>query len=195
MTELALCIRFMVAGIFLVAGGLKYRSRASLADAIGRYQVLPTAAVGPMAAALVPLELLLGGFLLVGFLPATMLRILGVALVAFAVAMAVNLLRSRVIDCGCWGSDPNPISWGLVARNTLLGFAAWAAASAEPSALGIWVPHPTTPPVTATAAVACAVLTALALVALRLSIVLVRDWRTARPHWLVRGNSLIGHTA
>jgi hypothetical protein len=31
-------------------------------------------------------------------------------------AMALNLLRGRVLDCGCGGA-PQPLSWGLVVRN------------------------------------------------------------------------------
>ena len=43
---------------------------------------------------------------------------------AYAVAIAINLLRGRHdIDCGCGGAS-HPLSWGLVARNMVLAAAA-----------------------------------------------------------------------
>lgn len=44
----------------------------------------------------------------------------------YAVAMAIQLLQRRVIDCGC-GGQALPISWVLIGRNILLIGFAWAA--------------------------------------------------------------------
>ena len=49
-------------------------------------------------------------------------------LMVYMVAMAINLARGRrFIDCGC-GDEPAPLSYMLLARNTVLaGLAVWAA--------------------------------------------------------------------
>ena len=59
-------------------------------------------------------------------------------LVAYAGAMAINLLRGRAeIDCGC-GGPGQPIGWALVARNLALAVALVPAAAglAAPRSLG-----------------------------------------------------------
>ena len=42
-------------------------------------------------------------------------------LLVFTAAVSTNLLRGRIIDCGCAGAaTPQRISWSLVARDTVL---------------------------------------------------------------------------
>lgn len=56
-------------------------------------------------------------------------------LVAYAGAMAINLLRGRTgIDCGC-GGPGQPIGWALAARNLVL------AAALAPAASGLAAPR------------------------------------------------------
>jgi hypothetical protein len=95
-------------------------------SALAAYRLVPGPLLEPMARALPFLEFALGAGVL---LPATRVAALaGTAalLVAYAAAIAVNLVRGRsYIDCGCGGAA-HPLSWGLVLRNLLLAAAAVA---------------------------------------------------------------------
>jgi hypothetical protein len=125
---LHLLARLVVAGVLLSAAAHKLRDPARFRAALAGYALLPVRALRPAAAALVGLELALGGLLLApgpGAGPA-----LGSAalLALYAGAIAANLARGRrAIDCGC-GARPQPLGAGLVLRNALLVALALAAA-------------------------------------------------------------------
>jgi hypothetical protein len=108
--------------LFLVAGIDKLRHRALLPGVIANYRLLPAALVGP-ASALLPLaELAVAAGLLAGLMTGwTMVPALAAALLllAFAGAMAINILRGRRhIDCGCGHAGLRQrLGWGRVARN------------------------------------------------------------------------------
>lgn len=91
------------------------------ARGLAAYQLLPSWAIVPLAWLLPFVELLLAlGFLLGLVLPLAG-SVAALLLVVFIAAIVINLRRGRVITCNCHGSaQQTPISWGLVARNTLL---------------------------------------------------------------------------
>lgn len=133
-----------LAGLVLVKAAMgKLRSWGLLEGVIQNYRILPEPLVRPTAIALPPVELALGAALLVR--PGLAgLACAGALLVAFALAMAVNVLRGRTeIDCGCFQSDlRQPLGWSLVIRNLLLAatLIASAFAGAETAGLWIWAP-------------------------------------------------------
>ena len=95
---------------------------------------IPLVEAGCALALVVPGSRTLGGVAAAGLL------------LAYALAMAVNLVRGRrEIDCGCGGA-PEPLGWGLVARNLGLVLAlapAVASAGTLPgpgATLAAWVP-------------------------------------------------------
>jgi hypothetical protein len=123
-------LRVGLGAVFLTAGLAKLLQPAAFAEAVAGYRLLPDRLVGVVARTLPALEVAAGATLAAGWLRAPTALLLAGLLVAFAAAMAINLLRGRSIDCGCHGpTGPQPISWPLIARNLGLALAALAVAS------------------------------------------------------------------
>jgi hypothetical protein len=121
----ALASRFAVGLIFLAAGAEKLFDTAEFERAVADYQLVPRRLVGLLARSLPLVELFAGSALLAGvFVPAAGLLAAG-CLVAFSVAVGINLVRGRAIDCGCGGvAASREIGWDLVAGDLLLAAAA-----------------------------------------------------------------------
>jgi len=96
--------------------GDRYRLQGILAD----YAILPERSLATASYALPVLEL---GAAVLLLLPTTRPLggvLAGTLLAIYAIAMGASLRRGRyMMDCGCGGA-PEPISWLLVARNTVL---------------------------------------------------------------------------
>jgi uncharacterized membrane protein YphA (DoxX/SURF4 family) len=137
MIYLILAGRWLLALVFLVAGLAKDRDRDALAEAVERYRVVPQRLVGPLAAALPPVELALAFALALGIWPEVAGGVTTVVMVAFGCAVAWNLLHGRQFDCGCGLSNETPISWRIVMRNTLLAFVALGVAIGPSTALSV----------------------------------------------------------
>ena len=115
------------ASLLLVAvlGGASWHKlldRIAFRETLRDYQILPEAAIGPVAT-IVPLVELVACILLA--VPGT--RAIGASvatglLAGYAIAIGLNLARGRTdIDCGCsWGGGTQPISAWLIGRNALL---------------------------------------------------------------------------
>ncbi|GAB4587889.1 MauE/DoxX family redox-associated membrane protein [Nocardia sp. IFM 10818] len=99
---------------------------------------------------------LLGRWLPIAEIAAAVLLVTGVGVVAaalfvvtclisFAVAMTVNLIRGRRIECGCSGSRSRRISWMLVIRNLFLAGVAGIVAvlSRTDRTHELWTANPT----------------------------------------------------
>ena len=129
MAALALASRLALAVLFVLAGLAKLLNLAAFTRAVANYRLLPTAAVRPVATALPGLELATGLLLLLGLGTRPVAATLALMLLGFALAVSVNLLRGRRIDCGCFtGPGPRRITWATVARNLgLAAVAAWLA--------------------------------------------------------------------
>ncbi|HWF00388.1 MAG TPA: MauE/DoxX family redox-associated membrane protein [Caulobacteraceae bacterium] len=113
----ALTGRLLAALILLRSGLAKLRDPAGFEAALGAYRLLPDAVVAPLSRSLPWLELTLAPCLFVPLAAGVGEAASAALFVAFAVAMAVSLLRGlRDIDCGC-GGVRQPLSWRLVAQN------------------------------------------------------------------------------
>lgn len=135
-----LAARWLIAGIFLRSGLAKAVGLAAFREAVANYQLLPPGLV-PVAAAVLPFaEIAAAVLLAAGVVPVVVAAAVAVLLVVFAVAIAVNLARGRVFDCGCAGSAvaPSKISWRHVVVDLVLAVAAAAIAVAPPSAADLW---------------------------------------------------------
>jgi peroxiredoxin/uncharacterized membrane protein YphA (DoxX/SURF4 family) len=133
---LAIVLRFFLAAVFAVAAVAKFRDREGTAEALKGFGV-PDRFV-PQAIYLLPVVEALCVVLLV--IPATYLLGTGVAvalLIAFTVAIIVNLARGNRVPCGCFGEmSPKPIGGRTVGRNiSLLAFSAYVLLAA-PSTFG-----------------------------------------------------------
>lgn len=127
MADVAVLIaRLTLGGIWMIAGLAKLASRESrgqMVEAFGMLRGRPAQAVG---LALPYMELSLGLLLLSGEWVATASISSAVLLTVFSVAIAINLIQGRRVQCNCFGQLGHAyISKGLLARNAaLLGLAA-----------------------------------------------------------------------
>lgn len=134
----ALMCRYTVGFVLVAAAIPKLGDRREFARAIGNYAILPSSLVGPVAAWLPRLELLCGLALLFGLAVGVVATAAAALLSVFAVGIAINLGRGRLIDCGCNGSvAPRQIGWTLVASDLALAAMAAFAALADPGVLGV----------------------------------------------------------
>lgn len=110
--------------LILLAGGLeKAKDMSWFADAVRQYDLVPEAAVWPVAFAIPVAEFAAAAGLLHG--PSRGVAAAGVVglLLLFAAAIGINLARGRrQIDCGCWGpaAERGEISGWLALRNLAL---------------------------------------------------------------------------
>jgi uncharacterized membrane protein YphA (DoxX/SURF4 family) len=125
--------RFVLASVFFLAGASKLPRRDEFEHAVRSYGVLPDSLPGPVATWLPRLEVVCALLLAAGLGLRPVAVALAALLVVFSFAVAVNLLRGRELDCGCFGFiTPRRITWLTVVRNLVLaGMAVVAAIGAE----------------------------------------------------------------
>jgi uncharacterized membrane protein YphA (DoxX/SURF4 family) len=135
-----LAARWLVAGIFLRSGLAKTTGLAAFRSAVANYRLLPPAVVTVVAMTLPFAEILAAVLLAVGVLTVVVAAGLAFLLVAFALAIGINLARGRVFDCGCAGSAAAPrlIGWRHVMADLVLAAMAAAIAVAPPAAAQLW---------------------------------------------------------
>jgi uncharacterized membrane protein YphA (DoxX/SURF4 family) len=135
-----LAARWLVAGIFLRSGLAKATRLAAFHSAVRNYRLLPPALVAVVATVLPFAEITAGILLAIGVLPVLVAATLALLLVIFATAIAINLARGRIFECGCSASAvaPSTISWRHVVVDLLLAAVAAVIAVAPPAAAQLW---------------------------------------------------------
>ena len=134
MELLLLGARLFLGIVFLSASIPKLFAPREFRRALTNYQLLPVWLVAPVAAWLPRFELLIAAVLLTGVAITITATVAGLALLAFSVAVGVNLARGRSIECGCFGgASPRRITWRLVLRDVVLVAAAFAVAAHPPA--------------------------------------------------------------
>jgi uncharacterized membrane protein YphA (DoxX/SURF4 family) len=116
-----LILRIGLGLLFVVAGALKVGHASDLAATITAFGLgMPGTLVAVIAIALPPAEVLLGVYLLGGWLlPATSIASAAL-LAAFIVVLASVAGRGISVPCGCFGTaDAGPITWATVLRDGL----------------------------------------------------------------------------
>jgi len=145
----AVAVRFLVALLLLCAALPKLLALREFERAVGNYGLIPRRAVRPVARLIPLIELVFGVALLSGLFAAPVAVLTGGLLLGFSLAVSVNLLRGRKIECGCRGTvAPRQIAWRLVLTDVVLAGAILFAASRRPDVLA---PHPVAGPVIGTA--------------------------------------------
>lgn len=134
----ALIARLILGFTFLRAGVLKFGNRDHFESAVQKYDLAGPAVSHQIALLLPPMELVLGSFLLVGLAQSPVSLLLAGLLLMFETAVIVNLLRGRVIDCGCFGAgSEREITWWTVLRNGGLVVAALFVAANPAASLAL----------------------------------------------------------
>ena len=138
MVVAALGFRFLLSAIFLFASAPKLLARADFERAVINYEIVPRGMARFVARVLPTAELIFAVALFAGFFAAAAAAALSLALMTFAFAAGINLLRGRRMECGCFGrSAAREISWRLVAIDAALAGGALLVAL-EPGALEAW---------------------------------------------------------
>ena len=120
-------------GSFLLPSGLgKLADLAGFTSGVRDYRILPNHLV-PVFSRLLPwLEIVLALALLLGVLVPIAAVAVSVLVACFTIAVVINLVRGREINCQCHGvAGSRTISWGTVARNLpLIGLSLWLGVAA-----------------------------------------------------------------
>lgn len=138
MNVVILVLRVIVGSVFVIAGAAKIGHADVFAAQIAAFRILPQAAIGPLALVLPFVEVLLGGYLVVGLYTRLAAWIAVVQLAIFALAIASAVSRGMTISCGCFGpGDATVTSWPEAARDLALAAVAALVALRAPGMLAL----------------------------------------------------------
>ena len=119
---LGLAIRIAAATVWLVAGTAKIFDLEHFHDQVVQYQLLPHSLEAPFAYTLPFVEVLVGGYLLVGLLTRVAAVAGCVLMVAFLIAQSQAWARGLSLDCGCFGTLTHErVGAATIARDVALG--------------------------------------------------------------------------
>ena len=115
-------IRIVLAGFFIVAGGLKIWDPQSLTAAIETYQALPYSLAVLLSLYMPWLEVLAGIGILTKKLYVGSLLIIGGLLLLFIIALVQGWIRGLDVTCGCFGNadQTNNTNYPLLIGRDLL---------------------------------------------------------------------------
>jgi len=135
---LVLLLRLVLGAIFIVAGVSKIGHAIEFAQQIAAFRLLPQPVIAPMALALPFLEVLLGGYLVLGLFTRISAWISAALLLAFDGAIASAVVRGLTLSCGCFGpNDKSVTTWGEVGRDAIFVLLAVIVALRPPGALAL----------------------------------------------------------
>jgi len=133
-----LVLRLLLGGIFIVAGASKIGHGAEFAAQIAGFRILPQLVIAPMALALPFLEVLLGGYLILGLFTRAAGWIAVLLLALFDAAIASAVIRGMTVSCGCFGpNDTTVTTWAEVARDAFFVLLAVFVALRAPGTLAL----------------------------------------------------------
>jgi uncharacterized membrane protein YphA (DoxX/SURF4 family) len=98
-------VRVVLGLVFMAAALSKISDPPGFAKAIWAYQLFPTWSLHPIALVLPWLEWFCGLALCLGVWIRAAALWVGGLLLAFCLALSVNLVRGQVVDCGCFGAS------------------------------------------------------------------------------------------
>ena len=109
-------LRIVLAGVMLVAGGIKIIEPHGARDAINAYRLLPPSWAPALGYALPLLEIALGLMLLAGVMVRVAAIGTAVLMVLFIIGIASVWARGYSIDCGCFGGGGDVSAAGRAKR-------------------------------------------------------------------------------
>ena len=95
-------MRWLLGGIFLISCYHKIVEPAHFAKIIYGYYLFPGVTINLIAIILPFLELFAGIALVLGIYPRSAALIVNAMLLAFIIAISINLIRGHEFDCGCF---------------------------------------------------------------------------------------------
>jgi uncharacterized membrane protein YphA (DoxX/SURF4 family) len=135
---IVLLLRVVLGAIFIVAGASKVGHAAEFAAQIAGFRLLPQPVIAPLALLLPFLEILLGGYLILGLFTRAAAWIAVVLLALFDGAIASAVVRGLTVSCGCFGpNDRTVTTWAEVARDAVFVLLAVVVALRAPGMLAL----------------------------------------------------------
>jgi uncharacterized membrane protein YphA (DoxX/SURF4 family) len=135
---IVLLLRVLLGSIFIVAGASKIGHAAEFAAQIAGFRLLPQIVVAPLALLLPFLEILLGGYLILGLFTRAAAWMAVVLLAIFDGAIASAVVRGMTVSCGCFGpNDRTVTTWAEVARDAVFVLLAVVVAWRAPGMLAL----------------------------------------------------------
>ena len=133
-----LVLRLVLGVIFVVAGASKIGHAAEFAQQIAMFRLLPQPAVAPVAIVLPFLEVLLGGYLIIGLFTRVAAWVAAALLLVFDLAIASAVMRGLALSCGCFGpNDKTVTTWTEVGRDAIFVVLAVIVALRAPGMLAL----------------------------------------------------------
>jgi uncharacterized membrane protein YphA (DoxX/SURF4 family) len=133
-----LLLRVVLGAIFVIAGASKVGHADMFAAQIAGFRLLPQIVIAPLALGLPFLELLLGGYLILGLFTRSAAWVAAVLLAVFDAAIASAVMRGMSVSCGCFGpNDATVTTWTEVARDAVFVVLAVIVALRAPGALAL----------------------------------------------------------
>lgn len=118
--HLAFAAQLALGIVFLLSALPKLRRPRAFVRSVAAYEILPPGVAQVFALALIPTEVALALAFLTGSLVGVALPLAAAVLLAFLVAVGINLRRGRRVTCGCFGEASEEISPRTTARLLLL---------------------------------------------------------------------------
>lgn len=102
-------VRFILGGIFIAAGIPKILDPASFAGVVYNYQLLPNALINIFAIALPWIEVVAGGFIILGIWMPGAVLLYNLLMLSFISALVFNTARGLDINCGCFSTEADSV--------------------------------------------------------------------------------------
>lgn len=138
MPTLVFILRLLLGALLVVTGVLKAGHAPDLAAAIAGFRLLPPAVTALLAVVLPYVEILIGGYLIVGLFTRATAIVAAVQFVLYAGAIASAVIRGIPANCGCFGpNDAATADWPHVAFDVALALVAIIIAAGAPGRLAV----------------------------------------------------------
>jgi putative oxidoreductase len=101
---LGIGLRLFLGGFYVLAGCLKIAEPGKFAEAVANYRLLPYELINLVAITLPGIEIVAGGFLMLGLWTRASAWLINVMTVVFIAAITSAVIRGLNVECGCFGT-------------------------------------------------------------------------------------------
>lgn len=115
---LALVLRLFIGYYFIYASMSKIPYPAQFAELLGEYRILPYWSIDLLAVVVPWVELISGLFLIMGLRTRAAASVIILLFIGFNVFIGANVVIGSPINCGCYDTVGEPVSWWKILKNT-----------------------------------------------------------------------------
>jgi uncharacterized membrane protein YphA (DoxX/SURF4 family) len=115
---LAFVLRLLIGYYFIYASMSKIPYPAQFAELLGEYRILPYWSIDLLAVVIPWVELISGLFLIMGLRTRAAASVIILLFIGFNVFIGANVVIGSPINCGCYDTVGEPVSWWKISKNT-----------------------------------------------------------------------------